>query len=45
MADVWWPGGKAVGRNLESVQDRVGRKLLEASRTVAGGNLWRVGLK
>ena len=33
-AEVWWPGGKTV--RLEVVQDRLGRKLLGASRTVAG---------
>ena len=40
-----WPGtcsrgvvarGKIVGKRLEAVQDRLGRKLLEAGRTVAG---------
>ena len=35
-AEVWWPGGKVVGRKLEAVQDRIGRKLLGASKTVAG---------
>lgn len=29
-------GRKDVGRRLEAVQDKVGRKLLGASRTVAG---------
>ena len=33
---MWWPGGKTVGKRLEAVQDRLGRKLLGASRTVAG---------
>lgn len=28
--------GKTVGKRLEAVQDRLGRKLLGASRTVAG---------
>ena len=35
-AEVWWPGGKTVGKRLEAVQDRLGRRLLGASRTVAG---------
>ena len=37
---------KTVGKRLEAVQDRLGRKLLEASRTVAGGgNPWGVGME
>ena len=35
-AGVWWTGGKVANRKLEAVQERVGRKLLGASRTVAG---------
>ena len=35
-AEVWWPGGKAVNRRLEAVQERIGRRLLGAGRTVAG---------
>ena len=35
-AEVWWPGGKTVNRKLEAVQERMGRRLLGASRTVAG---------
>ena len=35
-ASVWWTGGKVANRKLEAVQERVGRKLLGASRTVAG---------
>ena len=35
-AEVWWPGGKTVGKRLEAVLDRLGRRLLGASRTVAG---------
>ena len=35
-AEVWWPGGKVVGKKLEAVQDRAGRKLLGASNTVSG---------
>ena len=35
-AEVWWPGGKTAGKRLEAVQDRLGRRLLGASRTVAG---------
>ena len=35
-AEVWWPGGKTVNRKLEAVQERIGRRLLGASRTVAG---------
>ena len=32
----WWPGGKSVNRKLEAVQERIGRRLQGASRTVAG---------
>ena len=32
-ASVWWTGGKIASKRLEAVQDRVGRKLLGASRT------------
>ena len=35
-AEIWWPGGKAANKKLEAVQDKVGRRLLGASRTVAG---------
>ena len=35
-AVVWCPGGKTVNRKLEAVQERIGRRLLGASRTVAG---------
>lgn len=35
-ASVWWTGGKVASKKLETVQDRVGRKLLGASRSVAG---------
>ena len=35
-AEVWWPGGKTVNRKLEAVQERIGRRLLGASGTVAG---------
>ena len=35
-ASVWWTGGKVASKRLEAVQDRVGRKLLGASRSVAG---------
>ena len=35
-ANVWQTGGKVANRKLEAVQERVGRKLLGASRTVAG---------
>ena len=45
-ASVWWTGGKLASKRLEAVQHRVGRKLLGASRSVAGvavrGNLrWK----
>ena len=33
---MWWPGGKTAGKRLEAVQDRLGRRLVGASRTVAG---------
>ena len=33
---MWWPGGKTAGKRLEAVQNRLGRRLLGASRTVAG---------
>ena len=44
----WWPGGKIANRNLEAVQEKVGKQLLGASRSVPGaavrGDLgWRVG--
>ena len=35
-ASVWWTGGKVASKRLEAVQDRVGRRLLGASRSVAG---------
>ena len=35
-AEVWWPGGKTVGKRLGAVEDRLGKRLLGASRTVAG---------
>ena len=35
-AEIWWPGGKTANRNLEAVQDKVGKRLLGASRSVAG---------
>ena len=35
-ASVWLTGGKVASKWLEAVQDRVGRKLLGASRSVAG---------
>ena len=31
VSGIWWPGGKTVGKRLEVVQDRLGRKLLGAS--------------
>ena len=34
-ASVWCTGGKVANRKLETVQERVGRKLLGASRSVA----------
>ena len=33
---MWWPGGNTVGKRLEAVQDRLGRRLLGATTTVAG---------
>ncbi len=35
-AKVWWTGGKTANRKLEAIQERVGRKVLGASGTVAG---------
>jgi len=35
-ASVWWTGGNVANKRLEVVQERVGRKLLRASRSVAG---------
>ncbi len=35
-AEVWWTGGKTANRKLEAIQERVGRKVLGASGTVAG---------
>ena len=35
-AEVWWSGGRCVWMKLELAQMRVGRRLLEASKTVAG---------
>ena len=35
-ASVWWTGGNVANKRLEAVQERVGRKLLGASRSVAG---------
>ena len=28
-AEIWWPGGKIANRNLEAVQEKVGKRLLE----------------
>ena len=30
-AEIWWPGGKTANRNLEAVQEKVGKRLLGAS--------------
>ena len=35
-ASVWWTGGSLANKRLEAVQERIGRKLLGASRSVAG---------
>ena len=35
-AEIWWPGGKIANRNLEAVQEKVGKRLLGASRSVPG---------
>ena len=35
-ASVWWTGGSLANKRLEAVQERIGRKLLRASRSVAG---------
>ena len=35
-AEIWWPGGKIANRNLEPVQEKVGKRLLGASRSVPG---------
>jgi len=37
---VWRTGWKVTNRKLEAVQERVGRKLLGVSRTVAGAAIW-----
>ena len=34
-AEVWWTGGRSACRKFESAQIKVGRRLLEASNTVA----------
>ncbi len=34
--EIWWPGGKTANKKMETVQERIGRRLLGASRTVAG---------
>ena len=45
-AEIWWPGGKIANRNLEAVQQKVGKWLLGASRSVPGvgvrGDLYRL---
>ena len=35
-AEMWWTGGRSALRKLESSQMKMGRRLLEASNTVAG---------
>ena len=35
-AEIWWPGRKIANRNLEAVQEKVGKRLLGASRSVPG---------
>ena len=35
-ASVWWTGGSLANKKLEAVQERIGRKLLRASRSVVG---------
>ena len=35
-AKIWWPGGKTANRNLEAIQEKVGKWLLGASRSVPG---------
>ena len=35
-AEIWWPDGKIANRNLEAVQEKVGKQLLGASRSVPG---------
>ncbi len=31
-AKIWWPGGKTANKKVEAVQERIGRRLLGASR-------------
>ena len=38
-AEIWWSSGKTANRNLEAVQDKVGKRLLGASRSVAGAKV------
>ena len=35
-AEILWPGGKTANRNLEAVQEKLGKRLLGASRSVPG---------
>ena len=35
-AEIWWPGGKIANRNLEAVKEKVGKRLLGASRSAPG---------
>ena len=44
-AEVWWPGDKIIGRKLESVQEKVGKKLLGASDNGRGGSVCELGWK
>ena len=34
--EVWWTGGKGLRKKLDLVQERIGRRLLGCSATVAG---------
>ena len=36
---MWWTGGKAACKNLENIQEKIGRNLLSGSSTVAGGGV------
>ena len=44
-SEIWWTGGKAACKNLEKIQEKIGRKLVGGSSTVVGaavgGNLGR----
>ena len=35
-SEVWWTGRKVTCKNLEKIQENIGRKLVRGSSTVAG---------